>query len=605
MAPINGWNPPVPVPKSDEKSFSNNIGQRLLSLVRSLEKKADEQHGSRLETAVELLNNLIETYSRRGILEGNMEKAEHILATQKSNPREKQRGNKKASVSNDLQLNYGEDGNVVESTVQQDETFVFSAVLRILGTTPGEETTQSLDEDGALLIQLAAELVVALTERVKSVTEVDTCILAEYELLAQHGKPILTGLFNTMQLIDSDIQAFSRAVNGSSSDSMARCLAGAVLDEKKHAATLISCLKASSSLVSLFGTKLSRSTILLADLKKTAWRFVTLPTEEVQRSAARLVAAVPLAGGTERKTPSNLWNVVLVDAVSSLSTMLEVVAPLNKSSRSSKSKKVDDALSKEMAVVLQGWADHLKQDISQEEARINAFSCCIRGLTLCFQSLLTMDCLKQKADSVLLEARLDVASILDLVESFLSFPLSAEGVYYRTKKRLRSEAVDGGLLNPSSLAVEVASRIKLSGHDILDSLISAAGGSVLLPHARRIIRMGYAALLTSSSGTLRKVLDPTNAVQMDGKKRRWLHTSIPLRTRAIKTCKNVTLAFGSDKSGKASSYQSSNRLSYGSSDGERAAALIGGCLVEQVNWDGTHSESEDDWGSLAERVELV
>jgi hypothetical protein len=618
---VSGWNPPLPVTSSDATSNSgsssssanNNIGQRVLTLVRSLENlkpdQDDNSYSVRFEETVRLLNNLIAISSRRGLLQGNETKAEQVLASQKAatsvngNSNAKKRGNKKGSASNDLQIHTGDvdsSGNILEaSAVQQDEAFVMSALLRILSA-PNEtsKARKSFGDDEACLIELAADLVVAMSERIKSVTSVDTCTLAEYELLAQAGKPLLRGLANTLQSIELGLVAAGSRIRKNG------CLSGVALDDLEHVGPINSCLKATTSLLGLFGTKLSRSTLLLSDLQSLAWRLVTLPNETIQHSAARLLATIPLAGGTDRKTPSDLWNTAVVDVVSSLSTLLGAMAPLNKG-RS----KVNDSggvVSKEMETVVNGWINHIREDLSQESTRVTAFDCCIGGLARCFVCLLARDSVQQSTHSSLLGARLDLESIMNLLEAFLSFPLSAEGIYYRTKKRLRNEIIDGGFLNPISVAVEMASRIKLFGHAILDSLISAVGGPVLLPHARRITKLSYAALLTSCSGPLRKVVDPINAIQLDGKKRRWVHTSIPLRTIGIRSVQSVVLAFGSDRSGKSASLQASSRSSRGSSsDGEKAAAMVAGCLVEQISWNGVQDESDDDWGCLQERIQLV
>jgi hypothetical protein len=76
-------------------------------------------------------------------------------------------------VSNDLQINYGEDGNVVESTQYNKMNLYFLPFFGFLAPPlAGNDTITR--RDGALAHPTGTELVVALTERVKSVTEVDT-----------------------------------------------------------------------------------------------------------------------------------------------------------------------------------------------------------------------------------------------------------------------------------------------------------------------------------------------------------------------------------------------------------------------------------------------
>jgi hypothetical protein len=600
---VNGFNPPFPeAPTIDETAGSElsskkNSGQRLMGLVRLLEKRAcDDNHEEHLDEAVDLLNNLISLYSRRGLLQGNVKKAERIQSLQKSNTKEKR--SRKGSSNNELNIQQGESNYSVDSADSvglQEESLIFTSVIRILNGTNEDSKDRALDDDKALLIALAAELCISISQRVKTVVESDTCTLAEYELLAQSGKSILAGFVTTLRSIELDIQKHTMALTQCNPKKLDRCLTLASLDEDKHVDPIISCLKAASSLVSLFGTKLSRSTALISDLKTIAWRFLTLPHDSIQQSAAKLIACIPLAGGTERKTPSELWNVAISDIISMLSVVLDKIAPLNKSKKGNESETSDHAQN-----ILQEWIAFVREDIFEESARVVSFHRFICGLTRCFQSLISQDGMGQHADCTLLDAKLDVENTLDVIESFLAFPLSAETILYKTKKRLRNETVDGGLLSPRALSTQVANQIKLLGHDILDCILASLGGPTLLPFARRITRISYASLLTSCSGTVRKVMDPTSAVQLDGKKRRWLHLSIPLRRVAINTFKTVTTSFGSDRSGK-----SSDRSNFSRSDGELAAALVVGCLIEEISSKDIQCDFDDCWGTFNERVELM
>jgi hypothetical protein len=91
---------------------------------------------------------------------------------------------------------------------------------------------------------------------------------------------------------------------------------------------------------------------------------------------------------------------------------------------------------------------------------------------------------------------------------------------------------------------------------------------------------------------------------LDGKRRRWLHSSIAVRTSAIIAFQRTILAFGVDPRGKLSGVSgssSSNSLS----DVERAIAVVGGCLVEQLTWTSDLQLENGEWGSIAERKELV
>ena len=568
-----------------------------MSLVRLLEKTNKDDCEEQLDEMIELLNVLIARYSRRGMLQGNVARAEQILSIQKSitsSSREKRL--KKGSSKNELQIHHGEStSNTLIEPIAQDESLVFTSLLRILNGPSEESKKHQLDDDEALLIALASELCLAVSQRLKFANDLDVCTLAEYELLAQSGKSILAALLASLQSIESDIKAHTVTLTKYNATHLEKCLTLAHLDQRKHVLPINSCLKAATSLVNIFGTKLSRSTALLCDLKKIAWQFLTVPNDSIQHSAAELIASIPFAGGTDRKSPSDLWNMAMDDMIYMLSVVLYEIAPLNKTNTTN-----DKSVSDDAKTTLQRWISFIREDIFEESLRVVSFQRFTLGLVECFQSLLSQDCFERNSTLRLVDAKLNIAGVLDLAEKLLSFPLSAETVYYKTKKRLRNEAIEGGLLSPRALSTQTANQMKLLGHDILNSLIESVGGPSLLPFARRISRISYATLLTSCSGPVRKVMDPTSAVQLDGKRRRWLHLSIPLRQVAIDTFKTVVTSFGSDRSGK-----SSNRSIISKSDGELSAALVAGCLIEEISNKEAPEGSDTCWGTFHERTELV
>jgi hypothetical protein len=587
-----GMNPPFPENKEDtegeSESSEKGSGQRLLALVRLIEKTSDFQENEyekNIEDAVDLFNSLIALYSRRGILQGNMTKADKILSTLKSKTRE--RGSKGKSKNNQ-----GTNSDATISAGFQQEFLVFTALVRVLSST--ESNKYILDDDCALVIALAAELCVAICQYIHRSKEDDTCIHAEYELLMQSGKALLLGIVSSLKSIEHDVQMYTKSVSGQSLRSTEKCLVVALLDHGKHIDPINSCLKAASSLVSLFGTKLSRSANLLSDLKSVAWKFLTMNESSIQSSAARLIAIIPMAGGTDRLMPSDIWNRSMTDTISMLSSIMNTMAPLNKSG-----KKDDAILSEEARIALQTWETFVREDVSEESARVLSFRTFLSGLTLCFQSLVSRDGMNGHDGSPLSDAKVDVESILDVIETLVSFPLSAETIFHKTKKRLRNEAVDGGLLSPRATSILLGNQVKKLGHSIFDCLLQSLGGSTLLPFSTRITRISYASLLTSCSGPLRKVLDPTSGLRLDGKKRKWLHDSIPMRLAAIDTVKIVVAIFGNGKREKFSPSTTSRN------DAEKAIALAAGCFVEEIAKGEDVEGPDDSWGTFRERSTLM
>ncbi|VEU39024.1 unnamed protein product [Pseudo-nitzschia multistriata] len=601
-------------PGSDPVGKKSSYPSRLLSLVRSIEKreKGTENYEAGMRETVDLFNHLIAVYSRYGLLRGDLEKADHILSTENSAPsgramEGRKRGSKKGRKGNknhnsdDLRIKH-HPGSIPGSSnsQQQDEALVFTAILRILAPTGsgddfnGVGYANNLDEDRALLISLASELCLAISQHMKIEKESDTCNLAEYQLLAQSGKPILAGLLNIIKMIVHDMAIKSDRKKDE------KCLTLMDWDEQIHILTLNTCMKLACSLVTLFGTKLSRSTAMLLDLNTTCWKLLTIDNDSVQDSAARLLSSLPMAGGIDRKNPSIIWSACVSDTLSGLAVILETMAPLTKGSDK-------EYKNNRLHASLDEWIHFVRRDISNESFRLKCFYRFSRGLTKVFHFLLLQDGLDRS--STLVDAQIDVKKVLGVVESFVSFPLSAETIYYRTKRRLRNEIIDNGLLSPRIIATEVANHIKLMGHEILDSMLDAVGGPVLLPYARRILRISYASILTSSSSPVRRVMDPTSAAQLEGKKRRWLHLSVSSRALAIKSFGSVIAAFGCDSStssGSLSKASPSADSLTANTDSEKAITLVVGSLIEQISTNsGQTSDYDGDWGTTAERVELV
>jgi len=608
-----------------EADFKKSHPSQLLSLIRSHEKKdrGNEDYEENMQETVDLFNHLIAVYSRHGLLHGDSEKAEQILSMENSMMKwggveGRKRGGKKGKRGNkdnnsdDLRIQKRQKGVAIfEPSISQqvDESLIFVAILRIFITSTTNDKTNKMsnrnriDEDQALLISLGAELCLAISQHIKVDKESDACNLAEYELLAQSGKPILTGLVNIMKLVENDMRMSSDRRKD------ANCLTLLQCDEQTHVLILNSSIKLACSLVSLFGMKLSRSTVLLLDLNTIVWKLLTIDDDSVQASAARLLSCLPLGGGIDRKSPSEIWSAQILDTLTALSTVLQTMAPLTQSN--ARCAPTEDLNSSNGTTdnFLEQWIRFVRRDISNEQFRLRCFYRFSRGLTKVFQFLLLQDGLDRfHSNSTLVDAQLDIKKILGVVESLVSFPLSSETVYYRTKRRLRDENIDNGLLSPRIIATEVANHIKLMGHDILDSTLAVVGGPMLLPYARRILRISYASILTSSSSPVRKVMDPTCAVQLEGKKRRWLHLSVTSRTVAIKTFGSAIAAFGCDYSSSSPNHSkaSSTHSFIASTDSEKSITLVVGCLVEQVSRNKFQSgDYDDDWGTNLERIELI
>ena len=614
------------VESSSEAGSKKNLPCQLLGLIRLYEKKCkgDEDYDETIEETVDLFNHMIAIYSRHGLLQRDSEKAEQILSAGNSTTiggsvDDRKRGNKrgkkgnKGSNSDDLRIQQHKNGTLLadsSNSQQADEALVFIAALRLFAakssnneTTSESDDMNKYDEDRALLISLAAELCLAISQHIKIGKKSDSCYLAEYELLAQTGKPILTSLVNIMKMVQGDMKLSSHSRKNDDVLTLLYC------EEETHAMVLNSTIKLACSLISLFGVKLSRSTKLLLDLNAISLELLTIDNDSVQASAARLLSCLPLAGGVERKTPSEIWSTQVLFTLTALSTAIQVMAPLTGSKANDTSIEDLNSSNETTKKFLGRWISFVRRDISNEQFRLRCFYRFCRGLTKLFRYLLLQDGFDlHHSNASLVDAQLDINATLGVVELFVSFPLASETVYYRTKRRLRDENIDNGLLSPRIVATEIANHIKLMGHELLDCTLCSVGGPALLPYARRIFRITYASILTSSSSPVRKVMDPTSAAQLEGKKRRWLHLSITSRTTAIITFGNAICAFGCDYSSTSRNHSNSSSTNsfVASTDSEKAITLVVGCLVEQIGRNEMQCANyDDDWGTDLERVELV
>lgn len=128
----------------------------------------------------------------------------------------------------------------------------------------------------------------------------------------------------------------------------------------------------------------------------------------------------------------------------------------------------------------------------------------------------TIGCGAAAATAVLQQlqtAHVDVESLVGVCESFVAFPEVIDGIYKRTKKRLRQEKIEGGLwLSPATLVGQPATEFGALGHDLLQTVLKTLGGMVVLPFSRRLLKLCYQSLLISSPLVLRSLIDPSSVI---------------------------------------------------------------------------------------------
>jgi hypothetical protein len=512
-----------------------------MALVRSTEKSSNED-GAEL---CELLLELASLYSRRGLLLGNAGRAQQVLESSSASTTSKSRGGAHPRRT-DAQSN---------TDAADNESLVLSALNRILSTQ---------NDLSSAVLALAVNVLAATFSYAQSDCQI---ALAEREILLKFSRSLLTGLESTIKRLNS---IPSRNEN----DTMA----------------LISTLQATTSLVSLLRQQSPRS--IISKLSQVAWTALVDSNERVRKSSASLLSVLTLTG-VENTTPADAWSTAVFDAALALIVIQTAMAPLGKHKPT-----LQISLERTRHAVTKWVSDITSFD--SEAKRVQQCQRCIQGLSAYLVALLTRESYPDSTRLVMVTSKLPIEFIVGLCESMILFPSAAETHFFSTKKRLRLEVVQDGLLSSTAIVLEMANLVKFLGHDIMDATITAAGVS-LLPFARRVMRLSHDSLLASSSTALQNVLDPTkSAWQAHGNRKEWLHISVPIRLKTIQTYGTVIKTTGASVVASSLSNQHAIGATLGN-DVSLAISAIAGSLLEQLSWPEVADEA---WANHSERVKL-
>lgn len=568
---LDGLHPPIPSQRDDPSAKTR--GQKLLQAVRASENET-------LEIAP-LLNTLAvmtERCSRGGLLQGNYEEAERILSSKHqdsggiSGAQREKKGRKGAGRHQASSLHVSLDADSAEgASALDDNSLLLSGIVRLLGGHQGLSSPKIFKTHlHQQLTAAAADLCVAIGEHVKPLLPKSRVALAEYQLLAKAGRNLLAGL--------------SRSIKG---------LLLGFDDGATRSRALVSCFRAASSLVSLFGTKLSRNTAVVIGLRAGAWDALALPRSDVQDAAAILLGCIPWTG-VGNKSPASIWSESFVNWLTGLSLLLESVAPVSR--RKTTLSQLNKLASEETKDMVGSWVDQLRTGDGEKKAKLFGFQ--VRGLTRAPIALLNRDACPLEDPGSMKNTTFPLNDCLEVVGAMMSFSSSAESLFFSTKKRLRHEAVQNGLLSPHEIAVRSANVVKKNGHCLLQAVLWSIGRPLAIKVGSRIMRLVNTALRTSTSQALKQALDPTVAMRSEGKKRRWLHESILLRTTALQSWQSAINTIGPCVFARA---QSQHQRGKRSLDIDKIVALVVGCLLEQFSWENDDQQILE-WGSRSERV---
>ena len=595
--------PPNPSTEGDH----SEIGPRLIGLVRCLDKSSDDDASGNLPSSddafsdlVRLLQNLIGLYARHGLLRGDKELAEKLMSSV-ANDRDgsKKRSKNGANRSDSLFLN-------TSDPASNSSNLVFTAIIRLLGgqqQNKGERSWKPLVdldvEDQALLVLLAADLCASISEFIRSRMnneQSSVVTLVEYEIIASQSKSLLTGFVRSMDLMLT-------LEHGASSMQSAVAFPMEHMP-KTQCLALQACHRAAISVMSLLGNRLSRNQTLMAQLLTIGvWKCAAITDYNVLKSTAMLYATIPLTGagksGTNgRVEASATWGKALQEIISMHFFLLNACLPIN-SGITDRAQKHQNLLrdSETAKDVCELWMQRISIAESATEKK-NIFIHCLNTLTCMLKQCLAMEAL---GSNKLLTAEVDIISILDLTELLLSFSMSAEANYFKTKKRLRHEIYEGGHFNSFAM-IEMANSIRVKGCELLEMAVSTFKLPVLLPFSKRLLQTSYTALVSASSTALRNILEERDYSPTDRTRKRWLNSSIALRATVLQTvdhviaevglapCQPMGRSFGVDKSDEVS---------------ENLIKVICGCLIEQLESVQSIHTDCDDWGSHVERYSCL
>jgi hypothetical protein len=570
---LNSINPPMPGASSSTDENDKSLGHRLLRLVRSSEKgDSERQHELSL-----LLRELYEIYSRKGLLQGDTDKANKLLPAVKAlgvsraaGRRGKQGGDRKVPPS-DINLN----GDDVLGAAD-DVNLLLSALVRLTGGNQELSSPLTSYNFPLHLVVSGVNVCIAALQHIIGGEMSETCSLVEYDLFLSHARALLTGVSRTIRgQLDADTRT-------------------------PRSEIVVNGFQLSVLIISLYGTKLSRNQTIFSSLELMAWEVIPHPGHSIQRASSQFLASLPQTA-MNKQTPSDLWTQSFFDSVSAFRLLLGAVVPLkSKASEALDSEKATSHISPSLKGKLDTWIDRLRK-CDDQESRTDMFFSYMSALTSILVALLRCEVLAGQPKTVMSTSQLPILEILGLLDTLMTFPSYAESIFYGTKRRLRFEIIENGLLSPHMIVSPCANKIKMCGMKVFNIFLQCVGKPVLLPFGRHIVKMAYMSLMSSCSPVVRQVLEPTYTIKADGKRERWLHNSAKMRACAIKALGNALVAVGSNSIVLPSETARARSRSK-QSPVDKSIALIAGCLLEQVCFSEGKGES---WGTTLEMSSLV
>ena len=620
MSPKWKWSssfnpPPISESSSSQKQSKKETsplqeGKRFLNLLKTFEnlsksseqqppiKEINEQQNESLQSAqieiLDILSSMESLYQRRGLLEYDVERAHEMIIDFKENAssyhgndgggrgnsvkKRKRGGAGGGGSSGSIASILGIDGGNANCSTGK-EAYILSNICRIL--IPTSTSTNSKERDFVqryppVIISAASNTLRAICEHCVNHLPSTTATM-EHSMIVSISSQVISGLAKTVQIM------LSNMANGEGLSHQ---------DCMQYDKAISSSCNCASILISISGIRLSRSVKIMENVSNAAhgilWCESTIDDGSLataKESAAALLSVIPLAGNTNGDSPSKLWTDFLLSTCKELLITINSFYPVSKRMRGKQKSK---NTSKENIVE---WIEHVKSNTTSQSDRIQVFSMRLEGYKSIISRLLKMDRHHQLDSSICYS--LPIKTLLDILESMFVFCTNAESKFLSTKQRLRSISVEGGLLSPNA-AITIANYVKFLANDLLQTVCSLLSSSALI-HGNRIIAIVLSNLQSSSSYIVRSIIDPLSVADKNSK-RKWLQSSVSLRTMSVQSIAYVIQRLGS------------NAIVSESESITKSITFVVGMLLEQISDESGDFEKDvenEHWGTVEERSKLV
>jgi hypothetical protein len=569
-------------------------GKYFLNLLKTFEREMKDDGGEEVmngetkTSILEILSNMENLYMRRGLLEYDSERANDMqnkesdqnMSSQSSgrggHAKKRKRGGGSGS-SGSIASILGIDAGKSNASVDK-EAYVLSNLCRILIPTPASSTDREpILRYPPVIIHATCNVLIAIcnhsSNHLPSVTAA-----VEHSMIISISSQLLNGISKTVNLLLT-------AIGDDGSD-----------QSTQFYKALSTCCNCASLLISLSGNRLSRNVKVMDSIQNTAeaiiWRndLSNGQSDEkllstMNESAATLLSTIPLASNSNGVSSSTLWSNKLYSTCKDLSTTLVAFYPSLKRVGTHQKKFRKDESGKI------SWIEGVKKNTTSQAERISILSTRIDGYISIILAFLRMGRYDQLDSSITLS--LPLKNLLEILEQMLAFSTIAETKFLATKPRLRSISVEGGLLSPKA-AMTLANSVKYHGHVLFQTVSSLLTNSSLV-HGKRFIGVSLSSLQSCSSVALRMVIDPVSVADKNSDKK-WLHSSISLRSMSVKSFACIMQRLGSN----AIVSQTESII--------KGVVFIVGFLLEQISdekGDPEKDMEDEHWGTATERAKLV